>query len=208
MKQVEHNIVPKYMTIFALAGLFLLAKPALVRAESYSNDNRKEISIDKQLRSIDDKNFVDNIASSVRVFYQGDVIEFKVRVENTGNGVLKNIKVTDNLPPFLSLIFFPGTYDKTNNKIEWTIDELNGGHSQEFLIRAKIDNAKEVMTLTKETNDALVRVDELGDKDSASYFIGGISIPNTGTSELLIKTAIVISLGLGGFALRKIVRGY
>ena len=47
--------------------------------------------------------------------------------------------MTDQLPPFLKLIFFPGSYNKTDNKIEWTIDELNAGHSQEFLIRAKSD---------------------------------------------------------------------
>jgi uncharacterized repeat protein (TIGR01451 family) len=192
--------------------LFLSFNPILARAESYSNDdNRKEISIDKQLRSIGDSKYVDNIASSTKVFYQDDIIEFKVIVKNTGTGVLKNIKVTDNLPPFLSLIFFPGTYDKTNNKIDWTIDQLNAGDSQEFLIRAKIDNAKDVKTLTKETNDSSVKVDELGDKDDASYFIaagGGVSVPNTGSTDLLVKTGIVITLGLSGFALRKLVRGY
>jgi uncharacterized repeat protein (TIGR01451 family) len=211
MKQVEHKILSMVMVIAALAVLFLSFKPILARGESYSNDNRKELSIDKQLRSVSDSKYVDNIASSTRVFYQNDLIEFKIRVENTGTGVLKNIKVTDNLPPFLTLIFFPGTYDKTNNKVDWTIDQLNAGDSQEFLIRAKIDNAKEVKTLTKETNVSTVRVDELGDKDDASYFIaagGGVSIPNTGDPSLLIKTGIVVTLGLTGFALRKKIRGY
>jgi len=76
------------------------------------------------------------------------------------------------------------------------------------LIRAKIDNAKDVKTLTKETNESKVRVDELGDKDDASYFIGGVSVPNTGANGLLIQTGIVLTLGLSGFALRKLVRGY
>jgi mannitol/fructose-specific phosphotransferase system IIA component len=63
--------------------------------------------------------------------------------------------------------------------------------------------------LTKETNAAEVCVDGICDRDDASYFIGnGISIPNTGDAGLLIKTGIVLSLGLGGFLFRKYARGY
>ena len=130
-------------------------------------------------------------------------------MENTGDVDLKNIKVTDNLPPFLKLIFFPGNFDETNNKVEWTIDELNVGESKDYLIRAKIDQSEYVKTLAKETNAAKVCVDEICDKDDASYFIGnGVSIPNTGDTGLLIKTGIVLSLGLGGFLFRKYARGY
>ena len=121
---------------------------------------------------------------------------------------------------FLKLIFYPGTYNSTDNKLEWTIDELNAGHSQEFLIRAKIDKASEVKTLTKETNVAQVRVDELGARDDASYYIlnkgttivpdgkGEIIIPETGNGALIIETIGVISVGLSGLALRKKIRGF
>ena len=189
-----------------------LVKPVMVKADSYSNnDNRKTLSVDKKLRPISWSEYVDNISSSKKVFYQDDVIEFKIKVTNTGTTNMKNIKVTDNLPPFLKLIFFPGTYNSTDNKIEWTIDELNAGHSQEFLIRAKIDKATEIKTLTKETNVATARVDELGEKDDATYYLGGkdgVIIPETGSMDLIIQTVGVVSLGLTGFALRKKVRGY
>lgn len=162
----------------------------------------------------------DNISSSTKIFSNGELIEFFVKVTNSGDTNLKNIKVTDNLPPFLKLIFYPGTYNSTDNKLEWTIDELNAGHSQEFLIRAKIDKASEVKTLTKETNVAQVRVDELGARDDASYYIlnkgttivpdgkGEIIIPETGNGALIIETIGVISVGLSGLALRKKIRGY
>jgi uncharacterized repeat protein (TIGR01451 family) len=211
MKQVEHKFLSIVMAITALAVLFLSLNPIKVNAESYSDNNQKMISIDKKVRSIHDSSYVDNIASSTKVFYQDDVIEFQIKVTNTGDNTLKNIKVTDQLPPFLKLIFYPGTYDSANNKIDWTIDQLNAGNSQDFLVRAKIDQVKDVKTLTKETNTSSVSVDELGAKDDASYFIaagGGVSIPNTGDTSLPIKTGIVITLGLAGFLVRKKVRGY
>lgn len=186
-----------------------LLKPTLVRAESYSNeDNRKTLSVDKKLRSVSDSKYVDNISSSTKTFFQGDLIEFQIKIENTGTGVLKNIKVTDSLPPFLKLIFFTGTYDKTNNKVEWTIDELKAGEAKDYLIRARIDQATNVTQLTKETNVAEARVDELGERDDASYYIGGVSVPETGDASLLIKTGILFSLGLGGILFRKYARGY
>ncbi|HNZ84300.1 MAG TPA: hypothetical protein PKZ29_00150 [Candidatus Woesebacteria bacterium] len=195
-----------------------LVSPALVKADSYTSvDNRKTLSIDKKIRYIFSANYVDNISSSTKVFTQGDIVEFKIKVTNTGTTNMRNIKVTDQLPPFLKLIFFPGSYNKTDNKVEWTIDELNAGHSQEFLIRAKIDQATEVKTLTKETNVAIAKVDEISEKDDAVYYIGSpsaqtkggqIIVPETGNVGLIFQTGGVISLGLAGLALRKKIRGY
>ncbi len=215
MKQVKQN---KLLLTLAMAAIMAgsLVTPALVKADSYTSvDNRKTLSIDKKVRYIFSSDYVDNISSSTRVFSQGDVIEFKIKVTNTGTTNMRKIKVTDQLPPFLKLIFFPGSYNKTDNKIEWTIDELNAGHSQSFLIRAEIDQATEVKTLTKETNVALASVDNIHEKDDAIYYIGTAStskggqiiVPETG-SMLLIQTTGVVLSGLAGLALRKKVRGY
>ena len=169
MKQVKQkNLLLALAMAAIMAGS--LVSPALVKADSYTSvDNRKTLSIDKKIRYIFSANYVDNISSSTKVFTQGDIVEFKIKVTNTGTTNMRNIKVTDQLPPFLKLIFFPGSYNKTDNKVEWTIDELNAGHSQEFLIRAKIDQATEVKTLTKETNVAIAKVDEISEKEDAVY---------------------------------------
>lgn len=209
---MKNKILSTIFLVALTAGS--LIKPVFVKADSYSysnTDNRKTLSVDKKLRSIHSSEYVDNISSSNKVFYQNDVIEFKIKVTNTGTTNMKNIKVTDTLPPFLKLIFFPGSYNSTDNKVEWTIDELNAGHSQEFLIRAKIDKATEVKTLTKETNVATAKVDEVSEKDDATYYLGGkdgVIIPETGSMDLVVQTISVIGLGLSGFALRKKIRGY
>jgi uncharacterized repeat protein (TIGR01451 family) len=222
MMQVNKNYSKFFLTVL-LSGLVgvQLINPVLVKADSYSNDDQKTISIDKKLRYVGDSRYVDNISSSMRTFNNGDLIEFFVKVTNNGDVNLKNIKVTDNLPPFLKLIFFPGSYNSTDNKVEWVIDELNAGHSQKFLIRAKIDKATEVRTLTRETNVASVRVDELGARDDATYYIlnkgttsvvadgkGEIIVPVTGSGSLILETIGVISMGLTGLAMRKKIRGY
>lgn len=211
MKQVEHNkSITLFLILAAMAVLFSSLFSVKARATSYySSDSEKTISIDKKIKAVKDKEYKDNLAASEKVFYETDLIEFKITVENTGDGVLKNIKVIDYLPPFLKLVFNPGTFDKTNNKVEWTIDQLDPGHSQDFLIRAKISDSKNVRTLTKETNVAKVCVDEICDKDDATYYIGnGVAIPNTGNSDLIVKTIVVLSLIGGGMAFRKYARGY
>ena len=207
---MKNKVILTLAFIALTLGYFI--KPIEVKADSYSNnDNRKTLSVDKKLRSIHWSEYFDNISSSKKVFYQDDIVEFKIKVTNTGTTNMKNIKVTDNLPPFLKLIFFPGSYNSTDNKVEWTIDELNAGHSQEFLIRAKIDKASEVKTLTKETNVATARVDEISEKDDATYYLGGkdgVIIPETGSMDLIVQTIGVVGLGLTGFGLRKKIRGY
>lgn len=209
MKQVEHKNIVFVLILAALAVLFSSLFSVTAKATSYSSDEEKTISIDKKLRSTNDSEYQDNISASERIFYEDDLVEFKIIVENTGDMVLKNIKVTDSLPPFLKLIFYPGNFDETNNKVEWTIDELQAGESKDYLIRGKIDQSENVKTQTKETNVAQVCVDEICDKDDAVYYIGnGVSIPNTGDTSLLIKTGIILSLASGGFLFRKYARGY
>lgn len=186
--------------------------PVKVKADSYSNeDNRTTLSIDKKLRSIDSSDYVDNISSSTKVFVQNDVIEFKVKVTNTGTTNMKNIKVTDELPPFLKLIFFPGAYNSSLNKLEWNIEELGPGSSKDFLIRAKIDKAENIKTLAKETNVAKASIDNINERDDATYYIGtksGVIVPETGNPALVFETIGVITAGISGLALRKKIRGY
>jgi uncharacterized repeat protein (TIGR01451 family)/LPXTG-motif cell wall-anchored protein len=208
------------IAVLTVLSLFAVLRPIAVEADSYSNtDNRKTLSIDKKIRSFSWDYYIDNVSSATKVFYNGNIIEFKIKVTNTGTTNMRNIKVTDKLPPFLKLVFFPGTYNSTDNQVEWTIDELNAGHSQEFLVRAKIDQANEVYTLTQETNVAIASVDEISEKDDAIYYIKAgqvytveppktIVLPETGSMSLVLETVGAIGVAISGFALRKKVRGY
>jgi uncharacterized repeat protein (TIGR01451 family) len=81
------------------------------------------LSIDKKVRDINWNYYLDNISTATKVFNNGEIVEFKIKVTNTGTTNMRNIKVR-SITPFLKLIFYPGTYDSTNNKVDWTMMSL------------------------------------------------------------------------------------
>lgn len=207
---MEHKFFKFCLTLSTIAILslsFLVPKKAYSQYYS-ANENIKQISIDKKLREVNQNEYVDNITASKKTFFEKDIIEFQVKVENIGNETLNNIQVRDNLPNYLGLIFHPGTFDDGNNQINWTIKSLNPGEVKKYLIRAKIQNSVDINHLTKETNKVEVSVDDLGDSDTASFFIGKIIVPDTGASDTIVKTVLIALVATSGFYFRKLARGY
>lgn len=206
---MKHKILNLTTTLAALAVLSLsLAKPTEIKAQYSTTETKKEISIDKTIRGIGDTQYFDNIESSRKVFYENDVIEFKIKVENTGNQDLVNIKASDKLPNNLTLIFFPGTYNSNERLIEWTIDRLSPGEHKEYLVRAKVTDVTEIKSIVSRTNNAKACSDNTCDDDNASYFIGKSTVPATGAGDLIVKTIGIVTLVASGLALRKYARGY
>ena len=207
---MEHKILNISLVFTALVILLLsLANPSRAYGQYYTQTGeKKEIAIDKKVRSINDSEYVDNIAASTRVFYEKDVVEFQVKVENIGTQTLNNITVKDILPKYLELIFHPGTYYQDGNTLEWKIDSLEAGKSKTYLIRARIANSTALTATTKQTNLAETKVENLGDRDEASYFIGRVIVPATGAGDVIIKTVLVITLAATGLYFRKFARGY
>lgn len=205
---MEHKIL-SFSFIFGAMAILFLSLISPTKAYGYTtSDDVKEISIDKKVRSIGDTQYYDNIESSVETFYENDVIEFQINVKNTSDKALNNINVKDILPKYLSLVFYPGTFNADQNIVEWNIDTLASGESKPYLIRAKINNSTSLNVLTKQTNKAETGVDGKYDSDNASYFIGKVSVPATGASDIMLKTGLVISLAGLGFGFRKKARGY
>jgi len=184
-----------------------------VNAQYYSQSNvKKSISIDKKVRNVHDNNYLDNIDFNKKVFYENDLIEFKISVLNNGIEDLTNLSVGDSLPLGLSLIFYPGTLDKTTNSLVWTIDSLKAGESRDYLIRAKIANVNNLMKDGSATamliNKSDIKTGDIYDKDSASYYVGIPVAPKTGDNSLIIKTITVFLTAGGAVYLRKLARGY
>lgn len=208
-KQVKNITFKISFALMALAILVLsLRYPNGVSAQYNQPTVKKTISVDKKVRALPGTTFFDNIDSSQKVFYNGDLIEFSIRIENTGDQELTQIQAEDTMPKFLDLVFNPGTYNKSSNTISWKIDSLKPAESKTFLIRAKVASVATDSAQTKLTNLVEVQANGVNDKDNASYFIGKGSIPKTGDNTLLIKTAAVLATIAGAFALRKFARGY
>lgn len=205
---MEHKIINISLALGAMAVLFLsLFNPTKAFGYNDSN-NTKTISIDKKVRSVDDSQYYDNIESSKKTFYEKDLVEFQVEVKNIGTEVVHNVNVKDMLPKYLSLIFYPGKFDNDQYIVEWNIDKLEANESKTYLIRAKINDSTKLNVSTKQTNKAEACGAGQCDVDTASYFIGKATVPATGASDIAVKTILITLLAVGGFSLRKFVRGY
>ena len=210
---MNKNIVKNLITL-SLFGLIFggYSYNNSVFAQYYGgNGNNPKVTIDKKVRPITDSTFYDNVDPGKYVFVEGDQIEFKLVVQNTGNSTLTNVKVTDFLPKYLNLIFYPGTLDVNSNEVITQVGNLDPGVSKEYIIRATISDVPASSVSYKKlqmTNKASVNTDQTGDSDNASYFISLKSMPNTGSNDLLVESFVVTVTGISAFGLRKLARGY
>lgn len=210
MKNITFKISLAVIATTILA--FSLRNPTGVKAQYSSSTEGKTISVDKKVRymetSTSSSTFFDNIDKSQRVFQAGNLIEFSIRIENTGDKELTQIQAEDVLPKYLDLIFYPGTYNNNSNTLHWKIDSLKPAESKTYYVRAKIASVASSSAETKLTNWVEVQANGVNDGDNASYFVGKSTIPNTGDNTLIIKTAAVLAIIAGAFALRKMSRGF
>ena len=208
--QVKHKFISISLAFTAMVILFLsLFNPLKAHGQSYSQtESKAKLSIDKKIRSVGDTQYFDNIEASKKTFYENDVIEFQINIENISTEIVYNINAKDMLPKHLGLIFYPSKFDNDQYIIEWNIDKLNPGESKNYLIRAKIQDSTKLNALTKETNKTEACGGGSCDQDYASYFIGKTSVPATGASDVVIKTILTGLAGLFGMFFRKKARGY
>jgi len=209
---VEQKIINISLFLLALVILALsFIRPSGIRAQYYSqNEEKRAIIVDKKIRALPDKSFFDNIDKSQKIFLEGDFVEFSITVQNNGNNDIENVKVVDLLPRNLTLMFYPGVYNKTENSIEWSIDKIKPSEIKYYLIRAKITKTVNlpINTDVKMINSAEARVDNVSDKDTASYFVNRKSVPTTGNNILVTETLALLTIGISGMYLRKLARGY
>lgn len=209
-KQLTFTILSMLVLVSAFNGSNVLAQ------YSSSNPSDYNLSVDKKIKWVEKNQTYDNIDQKTHVFTSNEQIEFTITVENTGKTVIPRIEVTDYLPKYLTLINFPGNYDKALQKVTWSIDNLNNGEKKEFSIRATVSDLTNsgVNWGYKQTNRVEVKSESTSDSDTASYFIGinGVKgkevMPVTGDSSLPIKASIVGLTIVAAYLSRKAIRGY
>jgi uncharacterized repeat protein (TIGR01451 family) len=204
----------KQIFVFTALGVIFASKvvASAAMAQYYSQGGDKPgIVIDKKIRPIEDKIFVDNISADQKSFVEGDQLEFKIVVNNPGNVTLTNIKVTDLLPKYLDLLFFPGVYNKSNNSIETSLEKLDPGQSKEYFIRVIVDDLPTSIVANKKLlmiNKATAVSDQASDSDQARYYVTANTVPSTGSNDIVFKTIVAVMVTVAGVGLRKAARGY
>lgn len=210
MKKINKIIIFSFALVTALVTSNVLTKPVMAQYYGQNQGNPK-ILIDKQIRPITDNIFYDNIASEQKIFTEGDTIEFKIIVENTGNETLNSVKFTDMLPKYIDLLFYPGVYNKTTNSIVTEIGTLEAGQKKEYFIRAKVVDLPTSVIVNKyfqQVNKVNVVSDKSSDYDEAKYFVAAKNVPTTGANDLVQKTLIIFGTISIAISLRRLSRGY
>jgi len=169
-----------------------------------------QLIIDKRIKATE-TSWQDNLTASEKVFKAGDLLDFEIKVKNSGDKDLKNITVKDILPSFLSLIFAPAKDEDKNNEIVWKIENLSAGKEQTFRLRAEVK--KDFQAETEGNFCAQNKAEaaaESGEKDSdtTSFCLTSVKkLPKAGAENILIGTIIsAVTIGFG-FGLRKFGRG-
>lgn len=101
-----------------------------------------EFTIDKKVQQpTKGGDFVDNMSINDSKFQPGQDVAFKIRIQNTGNNKINTLNVTDNLPANVTFISGPGTFNKNNNTITYTISGLDPNAVNEQVFVARIGDS-------------------------------------------------------------------
>lgn len=197
---------------FLMGAAISFCMPSKGFAQYYSEGgNKASVVIDKKISADGGKNYFDNISTSVKTFTEGNQVSFKIVIENNGSEKLTNVTLTDYLPKYLSLVLYPGVYNKSNNSFEVNVGELAPNETKSYLVVAMIkdlpsSNYSDVKNQL--TNKACVKSNQANDCDEAKYYVALKSVPTTGSSDIALQSVIMLSMLGAGFGIRKAIRGY
>lgn len=164
----------------------ILAKPTIASRTIKSTINWYN-QINLVVNKTADKNIVNN----------GDIINYRIVVKNTGSGNAQNVEVSDQLPAILD--FISATPSGVYNPVTgiWSVGNLNAGDSAVLIIKTKVDysnvsatqftlgpaapyNFFVIDTLIQPSSDTEGKLAVGGYADLRCYSVGDKLPPNSG----------------------------
>ncbi len=138
------------------------------RTDIEDDDNDEDVEID-----------LTKTASTSEVF-PGGIIDYTVRIENTGDGTIKDLVVTDNLPADVIIIDDGDADSRSGRRLEWEIDELEEGDEEIFRYRVSVPTYMVSGQIIR--NEVCVESDDFDEEcESVTVSVLGI-IPTTGAA--------------------------
>lgn len=216
----------KILSLFAVTSLFVLSATSVYAGgtDQYgaggctpvygggSNCPRPgQVLIDKTVLNPATNIFVDNLGPNDPKYKPEQVVTFRLTVKNPGDETIGHINVSDKLPDFIDYMSGPGSYDSKTRTINFSIDNLAGGDSQNYEIKARTVH---VVALPKDKNiicpvnvvDAVS--DNQKDHDESQFCIEKTSevkkVPSAG-AEMLVIPALTTALGMGVYLKKKTI---
>ena len=203
-----------FLTIGLAISIFGLTTKGVSANYQYGDsESHRQIIVDKKIKSIDQNYWSDNLSSDNILFTAEELVFFKIYVKNTGDETLKNITLIDYIPQYTKHILSDGDFKDTENRTDWTIDQLDPGQEKEYFLRVQV---KDINSLPQ--GDILVSINKAkvttesgeSDEDTAQFPIStqilAAKLPEAGGSNLLKIIAAAIVGGIGVIA-RKFGRG-
>lgn len=128
--------------------------------------------------------FVDNVTvNDPNKYTPGQTVVYKIRVQNTANKELDNIKVTDTLPQFVTFVSGNNiSYNKSNNTFTYNISSLQPNQTNEETYTAQV-----VQDSTLPQNEAVICGPEM--TNTATAQLGAYSA--TDQSEICVTRTII-----------------
>ena len=117
-------------------------------------------------------------ASTSEVF-PGGIIDYTVRVRNTGDDPIENLTVTDQLPADVIVIDDGDADSRSGRRLEWEIDELDDGDEEIFRYRVSVPTYMVAGQIIR--NNVCVEADDLDNDECESVTVSVLGmIPKTG----------------------------
>lgn len=177
-----------FITGILLGTVVISTKPVLAGGDSYGQGGEcvpvygggvqcpraGQVLIDKTVLNPSTGIFVDNLGPSDPKYRTQQEVAFRLVVKNSGDKNLETIEVKDTLPPYVVFMSGPGSYDANSRVLTFTVNNLGGGASQTFEIKARTEHPA-VFPADKNVvcpvNVADAQIGEQKDHDEAQFCI-------------------------------------
>lgn len=179
------------------------------------NECFTNIVVDKTVQNPKSLKYVNDLGVNDEKFKPGSIINFQIKVSNTGNITLKNIEVKDTLPPYLELVKGFGNFDANTREMTVNIKKLDPSETKTLNIKAKVSDLKKLpadQSITCTLNQVTARSEGDMDEDNSKFCIQTKTLkvmappaiketPSTGPEMLALIG--LIPAGLSGIFLRR-----
>lgn len=189
-----------------------------------------DILVDKKVLNPQTNKLVDNLGINDPKYKPDFIVNFQIKITNTGSDTLSKVDVKDIFPQYVTFSAGPGTFDKNTKTLTFSITNLKSQESRSFTIMGRVADSASIPLTNGNiciVNQALATTDTNGvAQDNAQFCIekstgatqtsitsttkGGFPIissspikqtPPTGPEALALFA--MIPTGLSGWFLRK-----
>lgn len=180
-----------------------------------SPSSTQSILIDKTIASGETtkggvQTFVDNMSLSDPKFKPGDTITFRLKVKNTADTLISDVKVVDFMPTSLDMV--SGGALRTDGAIIINAGDFKPGEEKTYTIKARVKSQDQLPSdkgVFCELNKVRVESEKASDEDTAQFCIekqvvGVKQVPQAGPEAgLLLFGGEIITLTAGIYLKRK-----